>query len=179
MPAADPGGLPDWTLRCLGALMVQLERRRYPVTQSLLLQLSLATAMVALTILAHLTGLALLLALLRAHGRRFSERQWLPQALVILAVVLGLFALHAVEIWSYAALYTALQTFDDFEEALYFSTVTYTTIGYGDLTLPKSWRVLGAIEGANGIILMGWSTAFFFAVLQRIRTLEANWVQRP
>ena len=148
------------------------------MTQSLLFQLWLATAMVALTMLAHLVGLGLLLALLRAHGRRFSDRQLLPQALVILAVVLGLFALHTVEIWSYAVLYAALRTFRDFEEALYFSTVTYTTIGYGDLTLPKPWRVLGAIEGANGIILLGWSTAFFFSVLQRIRTLEADWVQR-
>jgi voltage-gated potassium channel len=169
----------DWTFECAGTLIGHDSTgQRPPVTQTLLPQLSLATAMVALTILIHLVGLGLLLALLRAHGRRFSERQPLPQALVILTVVLGLFALHAVEIWSYAALYAALRTFQDFEEALYFSTTTYTTIGYGDLTLPKPWRVLGAIEGANGIILLGWSTAFFFSVLQRIRTLEADWLQR-
>jgi voltage-gated potassium channel len=144
------------------------------VTQQLLLQLFAATAMVALTMLLHLVGLALLLALLRAHGRRFGEHQLAPQALVILLVVLGLFALHTFEIWGYAALYAGLRTFKDWEEALYFSTVTYTTIGYGDLTLPKPWRVLGAIEGANGIILLGWSTAFFFSVIQRIRALEAD-----
>jgi len=147
------------------------------VTQSLLLQLAVATAMVVLTMLTHLAGLALLLAVLRAHGRSSRERQLLRQAVVILVVVLGLFALHTIEIWSYAALYALLNSFQDFEEALYFSTVTYTTIGYGygDLTLPKPWRVLGAIEGANGIILLGWSTAFFFAVLQWIRALEADW----
>lgn len=148
------------------------------MTQSLLLQLSLATIMVALTILIHLVGLGLLLELLRAHGRQFRDRKPLPQAVLILTVVLGLFALHALEIWGYAALYSALRTLHDFEEALYFSTVTYTTIGYGDLTLPKPWRVLGAIEGANGIILLGWSTAFFFSVLQRIRTVEADWLHR-
>jgi voltage-gated potassium channel len=145
------------------------------VTQSLLLQLAVATAMVVLTMLTDLAGLALLLAVLRAHGRSSRERQLLRQAVVILVVVLGLFALHTIEIWSYAALYALLNSFQDFEEALYFSTVTYTTIGYGDLTLPKPWRVLGAIEGANGIILLGWSTAFFFAVLQWIRALEADW----
>jgi voltage-gated potassium channel len=145
------------------------------VTQSLLLQLLVATAMAVLTMLIHLVGLGLLMALLRAHGRRYGNRRWLAQGLVVLAVVLGLFALHTIEIWAYAALYASLRTFGDFEEALYFSTATYTTIGYGDLTLPKAWRVLGAIEGANGIILLGWSTAFFFSVLQRIRAMEENW----
>jgi voltage-gated potassium channel len=145
------------------------------VTQPLLLQLLVATAMAVLTMLIHLVGLGVLIALLRAHGRRFGNRHWLPQGLGVLAVVLGLFALHAIDIWAYAALYTYLRTFADFEAALYFSTATYTTIGYGDLTLPKAWRVLGAIEGANGIILLGWSTAFFFSVLQRIRAMEADW----
>nr|WP_237219729.1 ion channel [Sphingomonas arenae] len=55
---------------------------------------------------------------------------------------------------------------------MYLSTATYTTIGYGDLTLPKNWRILGATEGANGIILLGWSTAFFVSVVSRFRLLE-------
>ncbi len=59
-----------------------------------------------------------------------------------------------------------------FEGALYFSTSTYTTIGYGDVVLPRGWRVFGAIEGANGIILLGWSTAFFVSVVGRIRLME-------
>ena len=60
----------------------------------------------------------------------------------------------------------------DLESALYFSTSSYATIGYGDLVLPRGWRVLGAIEGANGVILLGWSTAFFVAIVGRIRLLE-------
>lgn len=148
------------------------------MTQTLTLQLLIATGMTVFTVMVHLIGLGLLMALLRAHGRRFVHHQLLPHAAIILVVVLGLFLLHTIDIWCYAAVYSQLRTFHDFEEALYFSTVTYTTIGYGDLTLPKPWRVLGAIEGANGIILLGWSTAFFFAVLQRIRALEAGWATR-
>jgi len=60
----------------------------------------------------------------------------------------------------------------DFEQALYFSTSTYVTIGYGDVVLPVRWRILGAIEGANGIMLLGWSTAFFVSIIDCIRLIE-------
>ena len=62
--------------------------------------------------------------------------------------------------------------FRDFEDALYFSTSTYATIGYGDLVLSRSWRIVGAIEGVNGIILLGWSTAFFVSIVRRLAELE-------
>ena len=56
----------------------------------------------------------------------------------------------------------------DFEAAIYFSFVTFTTLGYGDLTLSDGWRLLSGIEALNGILLDGWSTAVLFAVVQRI-----------
>jgi hypothetical protein len=56
----------------------------------------------------------------------------------------------------------------DLHSALYFSCVTYTTTGYGDLVLPKAWRVLGSIEALTGVLMCGWSTGFFFAVVSRI-----------
>jgi len=54
------------------------------------------------------------------------------------------------------------------QPALYFSAVTYTTTGYGDLLLPKGWQLVGAIEALTGILMCGWSTGFFFAVVSRI-----------
>ena len=54
------------------------------------------------------------------------------------------------------------------ETALYFSTVTYTTLGYGDVVLTPPWRVLASLEAANGILLFGWTTAFLFMVVRRI-----------
>lgn len=91
---------------------------------------------------------------------------------VILLAAFGLFALHSVEIWTWALVYWWLGVFPDFEHALYFSTSTYVTIGYGDLVLPPGSRILGAIEGASGIILIGWSTAFFFSIVDRLKLLE-------
>jgi voltage-gated potassium channel len=139
------------------------------------LQLLIASLMVALTIVMHLSGLALLLALMRPHRRRLKvSHARVHQLIIIFGAASGLFALHTLEIWAYAALYVQIQALPTFDDALYFSTTTYSTLGYGDVILPRAWRIVGAIEGANGIILLGWSTAFFFSVIERIRLFERD-----
>ncbi len=136
-------------------------------------QLVVATLIVGITVIVHLAGLAILLALLRRY-RRASRRLLviLLNGGAILVAAFGLFALHSVEIWIWAGIYQWLGAFVDFEHALYFSTSTYVTIGYGDVILPPGLRILGAIEGASGIILIGWSMAFFFAIVDRMKLLE-------
>lgn len=140
---------------------------------SLLSQLLASTVLVALTALLHLGGLAALIALLQTHGGRVrTVHVRLDQALLVLIAVFTLFLLHGVEIWLYAAVYAVAGEFRDFGDALYFSTSTYATIGYGDLVLSRDWRIVGAIEGVNGIILLGWSTAFFVSIVRRLAELE-------
>jgi len=56
----------------------------------------------------------------------------------------------------------------DLQTAFYFSAVTYTTTGYGDLVLPKEWRVVGGIEALTGILMCGLSTGLFFAVFVKV-----------
>lgn len=135
-------------------------------------QLLIATAMVAGTILFHLIGLEFLLSRLRPG--RVGRRRLSPFTNVarILVAAFGIFFLHTVEIWPWATVFWSLGCFSVFEQALYFSTSTYVTIGYGDVVLPVGKRILGAVEGANGIILLGWSTAFFFSVVDRMKILE-------
>jgi hypothetical protein len=72
-----------------------------------------------------------------------------------------------------------LRAAPNFESALYFSTVTYATIGYGDVLIEKSWRILGAIEGAIGVIMLGWSTAFLVSVLAQLRLFGHDWLRAP
>ena len=147
------------------------------MTSELLLQLAIATLAVATTVLLHLVGLGALLKLMRVHKQRFSTaRARVDQIVILLGVAFGLFTLHTAEIWIYGALFWLLPTGLDLEEALYFSTATYATIGYGDVTLPRAWRMLGAIEGANGVILLGWSTAFFVSVVARMRALDHDFL---
>lgn len=148
-----------------------------PLSQ-LALNLGVATLMVALTTLIHFFGLLLLTrGMSRAHRRlRTHEGAW-RQAGMILLAVFGIFALHTVQVWSYAVLYRLLGEFATFEQALYFSTVSFSTLGFGDLTLGESWRVLGAIEAVNGLVLIAWSTAFLLSVTTRLRVLEHEWLE--
>lgn len=140
---------------------------------SLIAQLGIATAMVLATTLVHLAGLSgLLLLLSRQPSGESPNRALRYEVLAIIGAALGLFALHGLEIWAYAALFDLLGAVSSFEAALYYSTSTYTTVGYGDIVLGKAWRLIGAIEGANGMILLGWSTAFFVALVGRIRLIE-------
>jgi voltage-gated potassium channel len=136
-------------------------------------ELLMASAMVAATVLTHLSGLAILLALLRRHRKQASRlKAAMANGFVVMASAFGLFALHTIEIWCWALAYRLLGMLPHWEQALYFSTTTYVTIGYGDIVLPQGSRIFGAIEGANGIILLGWSTAFFFGIVDRMKLLE-------
>ena len=82
--------------------------------------------------------------------------------------------LHLIEITTWALFYVWKDAMADLPSALYFSAVTYTTTGYGDLVLPQEWRLVGAIEALTGILMCGWSTGFFFAVVSRMFRAEAD-----
>lgn len=140
--------------------------------------LALAAAMVAVTVLIHFGGLIVLVRVMgHTRVRLKTDDNTLGQAALLVLVVFGLVALHTIEIWLYAVLYLALGALHSFEESLYFSTVTFVTVGYGDVVLGKAWRLLSAIEAANGVILVAWSTAFLVAVTARLRALEHDWLK--
>lgn len=141
----------------------------------MLVQLSLATAMILAIALIHLVGLAMLIRVLRSHTRIMSRLAIFPLTLLLAATV-GIIAIHTVEIWFYALLYLQLGAFSHFEQALYFSTVTYATIGYGDVVMEHQWRILGAIEGAGGIIMLGWSTAFVVSLMTQLKLIGHDWL---
>ena len=71
-----------------------------------------------------------------------------------------------VTLW--ATFYYGGGALPSFEEALYFSTVTFTTVGYGDIVLDREWRQLATFEAVNGWIIFGWATALIVAVIQRL-----------
>ena len=150
----------------------------HPSHIGLLQNLVLATAMIGVTVLIHFWGLILLLRIMGHTGlRQRAEKSHIGQATLVLVVVFGIFGLHTLEIWLYAVVYMALGALPALEPALYFSTVTFVTVGYGDVVLPKAWRMLSAIEAANGVILIAWSTAFLFSVTGRLRLLEHQWLE--
>ncbi len=149
-----------------------------PETVQLIANLALASGMVACTVLVHFWGLLLLTYLMRSGGKRLRPHaSHTRQAALILLVVFGIFGLHTVEIWLYASLYLLLGEMRSLEEALYFSTVTFASLGFGDVVLSPRWRLLSAIEAANGVILFAWSTTFLLGVNTRLRLLEHQWLE--
>jgi hypothetical protein len=140
--------------------------------------LLLASFMVSLCVTIHFFGLTVLMHFLRSRANALRpHKNRFGQGLVILLVVHGLVLIHTAEIWSYAAAYRIIGAVHDWETALYFSTATFTTIGYGDVVLDGDWRVFGAIEAAAGLILFGWSTAFLFSVTAHLRAFEHDWLE--
>ena len=135
-------------------------------------QLAIATGMVLATVAIHGGGLVLLNRLLRIEQREERQEHLSPVSVqgmaFTFALVLGLFAIHGVEIWLYAALYHMGGALPDLHTAVYFSTITYGTIGYDDDGLGRAWQLVAAIEGINGVLLLGWSTAFFVALIARM-----------
>jgi hypothetical protein len=73
-----------------------------------------------------------------------------------------------LEISVWALYYTWKEAMPDVQAAFYFSAVTYTTTGYGDLVLPEAWRLVGGVEALTGILMCGWSTGFFIAIVGRM-----------
>ena len=135
-------------------------------------QLAIATLMVLATVTFHGFGLLALTRLLRIEQREERREHIFPASVqgiaFTLALVLGLFVIHGVEIWLYALLYHFTDALPDLHKAVYFSTITYGTVGYDNEGIAREWELVAAIEGINGVLLLGWSTAFFVGLVARL-----------
>lgn len=82
-------------------------------------------------------------------------------------LVLGLIAIISVEIWAYAIFYVGSGAVADLREAVYFSTVSFATLGFSDTVIVDAWKLVGAIEAINGALILGWSVAFLVYEMAR------------
>ena len=87
---------------------------------------------------------------------------------VTIAIVLALFIIHGVEIWLYAFFYLTVGALPDLSSALYFSTISYSTVGFSDALILPRWRNVAALESIAGVMMLGWSTAYFVRILGHI-----------
>jgi hypothetical protein len=132
----------------------------------------IGSLLILLTTCVHAFGSVVAIKSLK-WGHRF-ENSHTGRVLLISMLVVMMFLLSVVEalFWAYA--YLRVGAIADFEPALYFSLVTFTTLGYGDITLGPDWRMLAAFEAANGIIMFGWTTALVVAYLQRLMPTRSD-----
>jgi len=132
-------------------------------------QIMIGAAMILLTTSIH--GVFTYFGIVALRWRLAGLKLTHPNAKshVLLSVfVLWMFVAHLIEIGAWAGLYSWLDVFGSLETSFYFSSVTYTTLGYGDIVPERHWRLLATLEAANGFILFGWTTALVFAVLREL-----------
>lgn len=131
------------------------------------IKILIGTLMIIITVVFHVTALVYLAGILtrlmpatQIAVNRFRSIMMLSMMVFYIVVV------HTVEAFSWAVLYYALGEFAEMGQALYFSVVTATTLGYGDLTMSDRWQMLAAFEAMGGLILFGVTIAFLFEMLR-------------
>ena len=134
--------------------------------------LLIAWCLLALTVTIHTAGLSALFQ--RLPSAALPGMPFWPMTWQLLRVAWWLVLLHLAEIVVWGLFYWWQNCLPDAESSFYFSAVTYTTVGYGDLVLPAEWRLLGSVEGLTGILMCGLSTGFFFALLSRIHSASED-----
>jgi hypothetical protein len=128
-----------------------------------------AIVLTSATVVIHAVGTVYVaIPAARVWTRRLGASDSLRPVWTLIRLVSVLLTLHLVESAIWAAAFTVARVFPDFETSLYYSLKSYTTVGYGDVLPPASWRLLGPIEAAVGVLMLGWSTAIIVGAVQRI-----------
>jgi hypothetical protein len=141
---------------------------------SILIIILTAGGLVGVTVVIHAVGFEMLLrAMMRSHALDTSGFRYVIPWVIGLACWLILVHLAEISVWG--LFYFWQGCLPDAESAWYFSGVTYTGSGYGDLVLSTSWRKLAPVETLTGLLMCGLSTGLFFAVVSR---WISNWMQR-
>jgi voltage-gated potassium channel len=141
---------------------------------SFLRQASTAAVLVTLTLCFQCAGIGALIHWGRDHLARGTRRPSASRTAELLIQVMALIiGLHVLEILLWAWFYRWL-CFPSWEVSFYFSATSYSTVGYGDVILPRAWRTLGPIESLTGVLMCGLSVSLLFAIMTRIVEAEAR-----
>jgi hypothetical protein len=130
--------------------------------------------MIASMVLVQATAVTATFRLVRRElPRGDSVAHWVHNVGVAARALLVIVAAQLVQIAAWAALFLGCGEFDDFSTAFYHSAVNFTTLGYGDIVMSPSWKLLGPLEAVAGLLMFGVSTAVLFGVAEAlVRTRE-------
>ena len=121
--------------------------------------------LIVLTVFVHSAATRTVIALV---NRKAGKDTPFRRTVYIDAVILLLVLATLVEGGIWAVAYRLNGSFAHFEEALYFSLVTYATLGYGDIVIEGPHRLLSGLEAVTGVIMLGWSTALVVIVIREV-----------
>ena len=132
------------------------------------LPIAVASVVIVLTTVIHASAMHITLKAVKRgswgifHRGKDSGIYWIS------GIILVMFIATVLEAIVWALTYLGLDVIQGGEQAFYFSMVTYTTLGYGDMVLTGEWRILSSFQAANGSIMFGWTAALVFAAVQHI-----------
>jgi hypothetical protein len=139
-----------------------------------------ALALASVTVILHAVGTANIAipaaGVLRSPADSRHGRRPVPGLILLVGMLL---VLHLVEMAVWAGAYFSVGVFPDFEASLYYSLTSYTTVGYGDILPDKTWRLLGPLEAAVGVLMLGWSTSVIVAAVQRSYNVRSASIAPP
>lgn len=143
---------------------------------SLLLAMISCVVMVAITVMTHYEALRLITDVLLPHLRMRPRRQ-------MIVVIFAVFLAHTVEVWLFAFAYAislripAMGTFrgdinGGLVDLMYYSAITYTSLGLGDIYPQKGLRLLTGVEALTGLLMIGWSASYTYLLMERLWRLH-------
>lgn len=132
-------------------------------------QVVVGFGLAVLMMLIHAMGVVLVTKLLKLEDAALRAHRLDFRAFGLLtSMALSLFVIHAFEITLFALFYLQSGATQSLEASLYFSASSYATLGHPDMPFPERWRLLGAMEGLIGFLLIGWSTAVFVTDMNKL-----------
>lgn len=150
----------------------------------MILAMTISVVLVLTTILMHYEAL-------RATSLLLPRLTAMPPRTRIIFVIVAVFAAHTTEVYLYTLGYWLLVTYDpigtgamvthadgrpsvDLADLVYFSTITFTTIGFGDMVPRGAVRLISGVQGLNGLLLIGWSASFTYLCMERLWPVHAE-----
>ena len=139
----------------------------------MLIQFALGALIIWITIVFEALFIEGVLYVLETYKNRFFvSLSRLGTIFAIALVTIWLMLSHMLGIWVWSFCFLAIDAFSALEESLYFSSVCFTTLGFGDILLPQEWRLLSGACATNGLLLFGVSTAFLVEFMRRLRLMK-------
>jgi hypothetical protein len=139
----------------------------------MLFNLTLAVILITLTTFLHIAATLLFKNLSRVYQQHTHHKLLKHPFQMLTFVMVILFVTTFLQVFLWAACYLMIGAIEGIEPAIYFSMATFTTVGYGDITLGAEWRVLSACEAVAGLIMFGWSSAIVVLTVQALYIKES------
>jgi voltage-gated potassium channel len=130
-------------------------------------QLAAAAVLLTLTLLLQAAGVTAMIEWLRRVVAQNAKFGLVRSAALVVQTASAIICLHGLIILLWAGFYR-LRCFPTWEIAFYFSASSYVTVGYGDVVLPLSWRLLGPLESMTGVLMCGISIGVLIALVTRL-----------